>query len=83
MRAIQFGAIVTFSVLIALMGVLEILIPSWIGSAQWLATDLTILFGACLIASIISVCLTKPNNAWVIRAERDSPYGLRRVSDRL
>jgi hypothetical protein len=63
MRAFQSGAIVIFSTLVALMGVLELLVPSWLDSAQWLAMDLTILFGACLIASIISLCLMKPNGA--------------------
>jgi hypothetical protein len=63
MRAFQSGAIVTFSILIALMGVLEILTPSWIDSAQWVIMDLATLFGACLIALIRSLYLTKPNDA--------------------
>jgi hypothetical protein len=63
MRDFQSAAIVTSSVLVALMGMLGLLMPSWIDSEQSLAMDLAILFGACLIASVVSLWLTKPGGA--------------------
>jgi hypothetical protein len=59
----QSGAIVSFGILTALMGVLELLVPSWLDSYQRFATDLTILFCICLVGLIASRCLTKSKDA--------------------
>jgi hypothetical protein len=54
MRDFQSGAILTFGILIVLIGVLELLVPSWLDAYQRIVMDLTILFGSCLIGLMVA-----------------------------
>jgi hypothetical protein len=54
MRDFQSGAILTFGILIVLIGVLELLVPSWLDAYQRIVMDLTILFGSCLIGLTVA-----------------------------